>query len=154
MQPNDFDIRPATKEEREWAALLIVNSEPWTKIGPPDVERCRRTLNEPEYPLYISHSDGKPTGLILLHKRGFASSPYVRLLAVAPKFRGHGVGAGLMQFAEDLFRPEAKHLFLCVSSFNPRAKKFYERLGYTIIGEIKDYVVQGESEYMLHKRLA
>lgn len=153
MPAQPFEIKPATEEEREWATLLIVNSEPWTRIGS-DLERCRKTLHEPEYPLYIAHSGGKPTGMILLHKRGFASSPYVRLLAVAPEFRSRGVGAALMQFAEELFKPEAKHLFLCVSSFNPRAKKFYERLGYQMIGEIEDYVVEGESEYMMHKRIA
>jgi ribosomal-protein-alanine N-acetyltransferase len=154
MSSPTFDIQPATEPEREWAALLIINSEPWTKVGPPNLERARKSLHDPEYLMYIAHFEGKPSGMILLHKRGFASSPYVRLLSVAPEFRGRGVGAGLMQFAEDLLKPEFKHLFLCVSSFNPRAKKFYERIGYKVVGEVKDYVLNGESEFMMHKRIA
>lgn len=44
--------------------------------------------------------------------------------------------------------------FLCVSSFNPRARALYERLGYELIGELKDFVIDGASELLMRKRLS
>jgi ribosomal protein S18 acetylase RimI-like enzyme len=58
-----------------------------------------------------------------------------------------------MDFAEDLFRGESPHMFLCVSSFNLRARVFYERRGYRAVGEFQDYIIEGASEFLLHKRL-
>ena len=43
------------------------------------------------------------------------------------------------------------NVFLCVSGFNPAARRLYERLGYTCIGELKDYVVQDQSEWLYRK---
>jgi RimJ/RimL family protein N-acetyltransferase len=42
-----------------------------------------------------------------------------------------------------LYRPQAKNLFLCVSSFNHRARALYERLGYAALAELEDYVIPG-----------
>ena len=66
--------------------------------------------------------------------------------------RGTGVGSALLIHAEQYF-PEARHIFLCVSSFNARARQLYERRGYTAVGELKDYVIEGASEILMHKRL-
>jgi RimJ/RimL family protein N-acetyltransferase len=41
-----------------------------------------------------------------------------------------------------------------VSSFNERARRLYERHGYAAAGELKDYIVEGVSETLMHKRLA
>ncbi len=39
------------------------------------------------------------------------------------------------------------------SSFNSRAKALYERLGYEMVGELKDYLVKGHSEYLFRKTI-
>jgi ribosomal protein S18 acetylase RimI-like enzyme len=66
--------------------------------------------------------------------------------------RGQGVGSALLDAAER-WLPEARHMFLCVSSFNTRARQLYERCGYTKVGEFPDYVIAGSSEILMHKRL-
>ena len=91
-------------------------------------------------------------GVIVVQRRGVAGSPYVASLAVAADVRGRGVGSCLLAFAEDHVR-EAAHLFLCVSSFNARARGFYERHGYEVAAEFKEYVIAGASELLMHKRL-
>jgi ribosomal protein S18 acetylase RimI-like enzyme len=58
----------------------------------------------------------------------------------------------LLDEAERRF-PKARYIFLCVSSFNPRARTLYERHGYRLIGELLDYVIDGASELLLAKRL-
>jgi [ribosomal protein S18]-alanine N-acetyltransferase len=147
-----LSIDPATEEERDWAAALMAGSEPWTTLGVTE-EACRRSCRDNEYLLYIARRGDRPCGAILLQRRGVAGSPYVKSIAVHESQRSEGVGSALMAFAEDLFRPEARHLFLCVSSFNARARSFYERHGYEVVGELEDYILDGASEVLLHKRL-
>jgi RimJ/RimL family protein N-acetyltransferase len=38
-----------------------------------------------------------------------------------------------------------------VSSFNPRAQKFYAKMGYEKIGVLRDLVVTGHDEWLLRK---
>ena len=83
----------------------------------------------------------------------FAGSPYIKTIVVDPAYRGKGIGTSLLTFAEDLFRGKNKHLFLCVSSFNNRARKLYEQAGFKVVGEFEDYIIEGESELIMHKRL-
>jgi ribosomal protein S18 acetylase RimI-like enzyme len=82
-----------------------------------------------------------------------AGSPYIKSVAVYPEFRGKRIGASLLSFAEELFRGRSKYIFLCVSSFNRRAQKFYDMNGYKVVGELKDYIIDGASEILIHKRL-
>jgi ribosomal protein S18 acetylase RimI-like enzyme len=145
-------ISLATDEEREWTAELLAGTEPWITLGV-TIDKCLKSCTDPDYLLYVAHLGGKPCGSIILHKRGVAGSPYIKSIAVSGEFRSHGIGAKLIEFTENLFRNEAKHLFLCVSSFNSRARSFYERLGFEAVGEFKDYIVEGKSEILMHKRL-
>ena len=147
-----LDIQPANNEERDWTADLMAGSEPWITLGTTR-EHCLLVCWDPEYKVFAAHLDGKWNGSIILHSRGLASSPYIKSVVVANAFRNRGIGAAMMAFAEDFFRKDAKHIFLCVSSFNTSAKTFYERLGYHQVGEFNDYIIAGESEVLYHKRL-
>ena len=145
-------IAPATEAERDWLASLLARSEPWVTLGATE-EDCRSTCHDREYLLYVAHRDGRPCGAISLQRRGVASSPYVKSIVVEEGDRGAGVGSALLAFAEDLFRNDARHMFLCVSSFNARARSFYERHGYSAVAELPDYVIDGAAEILMHKRL-
>jgi ribosomal-protein-alanine N-acetyltransferase len=145
-------IRPANDRERNMAADLLANSEPWItlRIGP---DQCMKNCHDPEYELYISYTGNKPSGIILIDPKGVAGSPYIKSVAVWPDYRGSGIGTWLLSHAEDLFRGKARFIFICVSSFNHRARKLYEKCGYLVAGEFKDYIIDGASEILLHKRL-
>lgn len=91
-------------------------------------------------------------GFILLAPYGMAAEPYIASIAVAAEARGRGVGSQLLRFAEQHYAGR-KHIFLLVSSFNDRAQELYRRHGYEFVGELKDYVVAGHSEFIFHKRL-
>ena len=147
-----LDIQNATLDERNWAAHLIAASEPWITLKT-SLEQCLAICSDPGYMIYVAHLSGQPCGAIILHPRGLASSPYIKTVVVAEAYRNRGVGEGMITFAENHFRENSKHLFLCVSSFNKKAQTFYERLGFLPVGEFKDYVIEGESELLLYKRL-
>ncbi len=125
--------------------------DPWVKLGrryADCLERCRH----PEYHLLVAREGGERRGFILLHPRGVAGSPYIASVAVDGAAQGRQVGTALVKFAEGYF-PGARHIFLCVSSFNTRARALYERLGYQKAGEFEEYVIPGASEILMHKRL-
>lgn len=152
MDKNTSFIAKATDAEREWCAELMAGSEPWITLGR-GLEQCRAACRHPEHLLLVAHAEGAPCGFILLHPRGVAGSPYIASIAVAEVFRRRGVGTRLLEYAEAHFAGAARHIFLCVSSFNERARRLYERHGYSVIGELKDYLIDGASEILMHKRL-
>ena len=147
-----LSISSATPDERIWAANLLSGTDPWLTLGIKP-EKISESCNDPQYLIYIAHYKETACGVIIIHPHGVAGSPYIKSIAIMDEFRSRGVGANLIKFAEELFRPTSRYLFLCVSSFNARARAFYDKLGYTIVGELKDYIIDGAAEILLSKRL-
>ena len=146
-------IEPAEPNDYEWCARLMAASEPWITLQR-DLSACRQVINRPGTELFIGRDqNSRALGFILLAPHGLAGSPYIASIGVSPDARGKSVGSQLLQFTEQHFH-DRSHLFLLVSSFNSRAQRFYRRHGYECIGELKDYIVAGHSELILHKRLA
>lgn len=146
------EIHQASEAERDMASRLLSSSEPWITLRV-TAEQCFNNCHNPDFQVYIAYTGDMPSGIILIDPKGVAGSPYIKSVAVFPEFRGKGIGAELLGFAEQQFRNKAKYIFLCVSSFNLRAQKFYERNGYKAVGELKDYIIEGASEILVHKRL-
>ncbi|HLZ42518.1 MAG TPA: N-acetyltransferase [Candidatus Sulfotelmatobacter sp.] len=151
MQP--LHIAAASEADYEWCARLMATSEPWMTLRR-DLEGCRAALTRPGTELFLARDEraGQRFGFILLAAYGFAASPYVASIGVAPESRGRSVGSQLMAFAEQRY-VDRGHLFLLVSSFNPRAQSFYRERGYQFVGELKEYIIPGHSELIFHKRL-
>jgi ribosomal protein S18 acetylase RimI-like enzyme len=132
---------------------LFAETDPWRHLGT-TLAQCREVCQDAAYLIFVARCEGERCGVVVLQQRGVAGSPYVKWIATAPGQRSRGVGAKLLEFAENYFRPKARHMFLCVSSFNPRARAFYERLGYKQVGQFDDYIIPGAAEVLMHKRLA
>jgi len=59
---------------------------------------------------------------------------YISSLAVAPEFRGRGIGTQLLSAAESLARElRFRQVSLNVVNTNPRARALYVRLGYRVV---------------------
>jgi [ribosomal protein S18]-alanine N-acetyltransferase len=145
-------IRPATDPEKEAAARLLAGSDPWITLGI-SLEQCMRNCRDPEYVLYVASAGEGLAGIMLLDPRGLAGSPYLKSIAVFPEFAGKGIGSDLLSYGENLFRGSSRHFFLCVSSFNHKARRFYEHHGYEAMCEFRDYIIEGASEILMHKNL-
>jgi len=147
-------IAPATAHDHEWCAQLMVSSEPWITLRR-DLPGCRDVLARPGTGLFVARDGNSdtPAAFILLASYGFAGSPYIASIAVAPNARSRGLGSRLLEFAEQHYA-ERRHLFLLVSSFNDRAQQFYRKHGYERVGELRDYIVPGHSELIFYKSLA
>ena len=59
-----------------------------------------------------------------------------------PNHRGRGVATALMRVAEDLAVEKARTLLVLDTATDGGASGFYERLGYTLAGEIPDYALK------------
>jgi ribosomal protein S18 acetylase RimI-like enzyme len=149
---NPIEIHPGTDEEREWAARVMAATDPWITLRR-GLDACLKTTQNPDYLFFVARSEGRPCGFMLVHPRGMAGSPYIASIAASAECRGAGVGTALLEFAAVYFQTRARHLFLCVSSFNARARALYERNGFAAVGELEDYIIAGASEILMHKRL-
>ncbi len=147
-----FRITEAGKSDRDWVARQIASSEPWITLGT-TLENCLKFCHSSEYNVFVAWSGDELSGGMVIHPRGLASQPYLKSIVVDSRFRSQGVGSELLSFAEEFYRAEFRHFFMCVSSFNPRARALYEKLGYTKVGEFEDYILEGKSEILLHKRI-
>ncbi len=148
----NIEIRAATDPERDAAACLLATTDPWTTLGV-TLDQCRKNCHDPEFLLYIAVSEERPAGIMIIDPRGVAGSPYLKSIAVYPEFLGKGIGSEMLSFGENLFRGKSKHFFLCVSSFNHKARRFYEHHGYEALCEFRDYIIEGASEILMHKLL-
>jgi len=76
---------------------------------------------------------------------------YIQTVCIDARVRGQGLGSSLLEFAERRILRVSPNIFMCVSSFNEGARRLYDRLGYKVVGELTDYIVEGHSEILLRK---
>ena len=144
------EIRPLAGDAEAYAAAtLMATNEPWITLGR-SFDECLATLHDDNFERYVAVDDAGVVGFVLLSLRG-ALSGYIKSVAVRAGWRSHGLGARLMAVAEDRIFRETPNVFICVSSFNPRARSFYERLGYETVGPLRDFIVRGHDEILLRK---
>jgi len=145
-------VRPLQSEQdARSCAEIMSNTDPWLTLGR-TCEQSLQVIRDAEQEAYVALHDGRVVGFVLLVMRG-AFVGYIRSIAVHSEWRGRGLGRQLVWFAEQRVHRESPNVFLCVSSFNERARALYEQLGYETVGELRDYIVRGHSEWLLRKSL-
>jgi len=127
------------------------SSEPWITLRR-KYAHALRALTHPGREVLVALVEEVLSGFIIINMAG-PFQGYIQVICVFPECRDRGVGSALIKFAEKRIFRETPNVFLCVSSFNTDAQRFYEQLGYKRIGEIEDYVVEGHSEFLMRKPL-
>lgn len=125
------------------------SSEPWLTLGR-GYESSYGVLGDPTREVYVARVGDDLAGFLILMMQG-AFVGYIQTICIAPEHRNRGLGRRLVAFAEERIFRESPNVFLCVSSFNTEAHRLYERLGYELVGELKDYIVRGYSELLMRK---
>jgi [ribosomal protein S18]-alanine N-acetyltransferase len=143
--------RLATEAEAARCAHLMATSEPWLTLGR-NYDAAFDLLRDPARESYVAIEGGEVAGFVILLMTG-ALVGYIQTVCVAPEHRGRGLGSRLVAFAEERIFRDSPNVFLCVSSFNPRARDLYLRLGYQEVGELADFIVPGHAEILLRKTL-
>lgn len=141
-----------TKAEAKTCARLMSSLEPWVTLKR-DYDTSLKIITEPSREAYLALLDEEITGFTILVMQG-ALVGYIQSICVAPEWRNKRIGSQLMKHAENRIFTESPNAFIMVSSFNPDAKRLYNRLGFETIGELKDYIIPGHSEFLLRKSIA
>ena len=139
----------SAKSDAESCAQLMATSEPWLTLGR-SYDASLRILLDPTREIYLARDNLGIAGFVILCMVG-AFVGYIQTILVHPGRRGQGIGSKLLGFAEQRILRESPNIFMCVSSFNHGARRLYERMGYMVVGELTDYIVEGHSEILLRK---
>ncbi len=83
------------------------------------------------------------------------AGPYLNILGLLPGFSGRGIGdVVLTWFEAEARRAEFRNIWLCVSSFNSDAERFYHAQGFAHVAQLDDLTIDGSDEMLMRKRLA
>ena len=144
------DVQPVSGvEEASECAQLMVASEPWITLQLP-FERAVVVLTDPSREIYAIHDARGIAAFIVLDMRGLVAG-YIQTVCVRPDCRGQGLGSSLIRWAEERIFRDSPNAFICVSSFNPGARRLYERLGFEPVGVLRGFVVADHDELLLRK---
>lgn len=133
-------------------AVLMSNSEPWITLKR-QYDDVIDIIEDETSEVHLAQSGSEMIGFAVIKLQG-AFVGYVQSIVIRPQFRNRGIGKAFMKYLEGRIFTEHANIFICVSSFNVGAKKLYKSLGYEIIGELRNYIVQGHSEILMRKSRA
>ena len=146
----NLQIEPiASAHDSEWCAQLMASNEPWITLRR-DLAACRAALDNPVKERYIVRDGNERVGLLILDMTG-PFPGYIQSICVDAAARNRGVGARMLAWAEERILRESPNVFMCVSSFNVRAQRLYERLGYERVGSLSGFLVPEHDELLLRK---
>jgi len=150
MKTPEISIKPLqTEEEIKACAAIMANTSPWTILNI-RAKQIEQTLRDNFYESYVAYAGDAIAGVAVIQLKGVCTG-YLKSIAVKKEFRKNHIGSLLMDHIEKRILSVHPNVFLCVSSFNHDAKKFYLKRGYEEIGIIKDYLVKGYDEILMRK---
>ena len=83
------------------------------------------------------------------------SGPYLNILGLLPGSGGRGIGhLALGWFEAEARRAGYRNVWLCVSSFNSGAERFYRAHGFERTATLDNLAFAGFDEFLMRKRLA
>jgi [ribosomal protein S18]-alanine N-acetyltransferase len=144
--------RYETEIEARAAAESMAGTDPWITLGR-NAEQTYRNVTLPQQESYVGIIDGKVVGVVIVALPIPLIKGYISGLAVKQEYRNRGIGAKLMNAAEERIFRESPNVFLCVSSFNRDAKRFYERIGYHVVGELTEFAISDHHEILMRKTI-
>lgn len=147
-------LLPLQETQAIWLAQQLVTMTPWQDLAyqAPTLQRYLLS-SQSDFESLCLWVDKQPAGVICLR------SPWLRgtlleLLAILPDFQQQGWGRWLMQWLRESAKSRQQHnLWTLTSAFNTPAIQFYTAQGFTPIGQLDDFIVEGQHELLLRQRL-
>ncbi len=129
---------------------LVLEHEPWKSLEYTEEDINSIVSSAKNANIIQAVSDGEVAGFAIF-SFGVLLGSYLRLIVVDDEYRARGVGKLLMDEFERQTFIRYPNAYLCVSDFNTGAIKFYEHIGYKIIGNLQALVVEGKGELLMRK---
>lgn len=147
-----ISIRPiGGADEESRCAGMMAATDPWVTLGR-GYDQCLAAIGNREREVYVAADGAAIRGLIILSMTG-ALVGYIQTICVDPDWRRGGLGTEILDWAEARIFRRWPNVFLCVSSFNDGAHALYQRRGYELVGELRDYLIAGYSELLMRKTI-
>jgi ribosomal protein S18 acetylase RimI-like enzyme len=100
---------------------------------------------------YVVSVNGEEAGVVSV-RHPWLKGPYLELLALLSQAQDRGIGSSIIAWFESAaLQHGARNLWVCASSFNMRALRFYERHGFTRAATLPGLVADGYDEILLRK---
>jgi ribosomal protein S18 acetylase RimI-like enzyme len=147
-------VRARSAQVRPMAMLMA--SSPLLRRYRVSARRANESLTEAlrERDLVLAAMDGNAVlGFAwVIVTRALDRAAYLRLLLVSEEHQSRGIGAALLARAEREARASGcRHFVLLVTKTNRRARSFYERHGYSHVGDLAGFVRPGIAESLYLK---
>jgi GNAT superfamily N-acetyltransferase len=133
-------------------AEAIVAMPPWSVMAYP-AEALARFLATADAGAsrFLLEVDGIEAGAGSI-RFPWLKGPYLELLALLPPFQRQGNGAGILSWFEtEASALGARNVWVCASSFNDGALRFYESHGFRPAAMLRGLVADGHDEILLRK---
>jgi len=130
-------------------AIMMSASDPWITYEM-DYDQCLKAFDGACKEIYVLEDENEIAGFVILQICGTFKG-YIQTFCIREMHRGKGFGKKLLQFCEDRILKISPNIFICVSSFNKGAIKLYYEFGFTLIGELNDFIKAGFNELLLRK---
>jgi ribosomal-protein-alanine N-acetyltransferase len=137
--PGDFAV----------CAGIMVDTDPWITLGI-DYDNCLKAFGGSFREVFVVRNEAEIIGFVIMQPQGTFKG-YIQTLAIHKNYRSEGYGAQLVRFCEERILQYSPNIFICVSSFNGGALHLYKKLGFELIGELKDFIKPGFTELLLRK---
>jgi ribosomal protein S18 acetylase RimI-like enzyme len=130
----------------------IVAMPPWSVMRyPADALARFLAASDGGVSRYVIDIGGEQAGAVSV-RFPWLKGPYLELLALLPPFQGRGLGSALLDwFEQEGMRLGARNLWVCASSFNTNALRFYRRHGFQPAATLTGLVADGYDEILLRK---
>ncbi len=151
FQTDSFEIHPIVPDDLNAVLEVYRECEDFIALGPVATASVVMVLKDIELSKEqggvfcgIYAKGGKMIGVldyVLCNFEGDPHAAFLSLLMIAAPFRGHGIGAAVLEALENEVRKDAQvtAMLLGVQVNNPQAIKFWQRHGYRIVSGPKFY---------------
>ncbi len=136
-------------EHVEECVEMMATSPPWSVLWF-DHDQCAEMLAASGLELIGAFSQDELVGFMAVAPAGLGGEPLLEYLCVAEPYRGQGIGSALLDHFDEMFS-EADNVYLFVSDINPKAVALYVRHGFIKVGELPDFNLLGQTEF-LHRK--
>jgi ribosomal-protein-alanine N-acetyltransferase len=142
-------VQTSNPKDFEVCAGIMATSDPWLKLGM-DIYACLKAFEGAFKEVHVLKKGNEIIGFVVIQTHGTFKG-YIQTIAISQAYRGAGYGTQLLQYCEERILKFSPNIFICVSSFNERAIHLYYKLGFKLIGELKDFVKEHFTELLLRK---
>jgi len=132
-------------------AQMMTQTDPWITLQF-KYEQCLKAFEGPCKELYVMMNEKEIAGFVVLQLCGTFKG-YIQTICIREDYRGKGLGKTLLRFCEERIFKISPNIFICVSTFNTRAITLYYDFGFTLVGQLNNFVKEGFTELLLRKTI-